>query len=207
MSRAQANGSLRDLVDLFARRLGFHAEAGDRDRLAQAISERMLDTGLRKADDYRARLASPEVAVAELRAVADALIIGETYFFRGRDHLEVLRQAILDGPVDKTWRVMSAGCSSGEEPYSLLMMADQIGCVERLKVDAFDVNPRALERAAAGRYSAWSLRDTSATLRQRYFRPEGRLFVLDEAIRRRVRFDECNLLDPAHRVWQAAATC
>ncbi|MBD8526772.1 CheR family methyltransferase [Pseudomarimonas arenosa] len=205
MKPTQHNSTLRSLVDDFSQRLGFHAEAGDRDRLAQAVAERMQVLDIRKPEDYQQRLANRDLAAAELRAVADALIIGETYFFRGADHLEVLRQAWMDEPAERRWRVLSAGCSSGEEPYSLAMIADQLGMASRVRIDAVDVNPRALERAAAGLYSPWSLRDTPEAVRQKYFRQQGRQFELDAHIRGRVQFQECNLLDPQHALWRAPA--
>lgn len=204
MSPTRSYAALRVLVDEFAQRLGFHAEAGDRERLAQAIAERMQQLGIREPEDYRQRLTQTPLAAAELHAVADALIIGETYFFRGADHIDVLRQALLSGPEDKVWRVLSAGCSSGEEPYSLAIMADQLGLSERLEIDAVDVNPRALERAARGLYSLWSLRDTPALVKHSYFRQDGQRFLLDPRIRQRVRFQECNLLDLLHPLWLAA---
>lgn len=204
MSKPSESLELRQLVDDMAQRLGFHAEAGDRDRLALAIGERMHILGIRETEQYQRRLALPEGAAAELRAVADALIIGETYFFRGADHLNVLRQALLEGPQARRWRVLSAGCSSGEEPYSIAMMADQLGLLDRVAIDAVDVNPRALERAALGHYSAWSLRDTDGAARAQYFRQDGRRYLLSERIRSQVQFAECNLLDADHRLWQSA---
>nr|WP_282452776.1 CheR family methyltransferase [Lysobacter sp. CAU 1642] len=163
----------------------------------------MRSLGLGAQSDYLAILRGPG-GTQELRALADALIIGETYFFRGRDHLDVLRRAWLAGPPDRRWRILSAGCSSGEEPYSIAMLADQLGLAGRIAIDAVDVSREALARAEAGEYSPWSLRDTPPEVRRRYFSEHGRRFRIDQRIRGQVRFAECNLLDRAHPLWQRA---
>lgn len=88
---------------------------------------------------------------------------------------------------------MSAGCASGEEAYSLVMLMREVWPDREPLVIAADVNPAILERALAARYSAWSLRETPESSITRWFRKDGRDYVVDDAIRRSVRFVRANL--------------
>jgi chemotaxis protein methyltransferase CheR len=162
----------------------------------------------------QARVRSPEALLARLGALPDdasewsflarRLTVGETYFFRDRALFDVLEQRVLPGLIAARrrdhgpWRlsVWSAGCSTGEEPYSLAMLLDQLlpdGTQWEPGVLGTDVNPASLEAARRAVYRPWALRDTPATLRDRYFaRREGEYEVVP-AIRGRVRFACFNL--------------
>ncbi|MGH6980476.1 MAG: CheR family methyltransferase, partial [Stellaceae bacterium] len=95
----------------------------------------------------------------------------------------------------------SAGCASGEEPYSIAMtLADCPAAIF-----AIDVNGAMLAKAAIGRYSAWSLRETGAEPRARHFTASGNEFVLDPALRRAVVFEERNLVLEDASFWRPEA--
>jgi chemotaxis protein methyltransferase CheR len=131
---------------------------------------------------------------AELASIARQVTVPETYFFRHGQQFEALRAISsryyrTSGPP----RVLSAGCASGEEAYSLVMALRELWPDREPSVVALDINPAILERARAGRYSTWSLRETPARCQARWFRQEGREFVLDDAIRRSVHFVQANL--------------
>jgi chemotaxis protein methyltransferase CheR len=74
-----------------------------------------------------------------------------------------------------------------------------------IEVRAVDLNPAALERAGQARYSAWALRETPLELQRKWFRPDGRDLVLDEAVRAAVRFEERNLASDDAALWQPAS--
>ena len=94
-------------------------------------------------------------------------------------------------------RILSAGCASGEEAYSLAIVARECGALAgEVAITAVDVNPAALERAAEGHYSSWSLRETPLDLRERWFRAIGRDYAVVPAIRAAVRFEERNFAAP-----------
>lgn len=132
----------------------------------------------------------------ELRSLASTLTVGETYFFRHREQFEALRSIVLaefaqpgrPGP-----RVLSAGCSSGEEPYSIAMLLRELLPDRDLVVSALDVNPSFLGRAREGRYSAWSLREMPDASVGRWLTPVGKGYVVAEPIRRSVAFVSGNL--------------
>jgi chemotaxis protein methyltransferase CheR len=196
--------------ELLRARLGLRFEDGQRDTLGATLVRRARTAG-RAPADYLARLASAG-ARAELRALAQELTVGETYFFRNAEHLRALAEVALPArgaaePARRPLRVLSAGCATGEEPYSLAILAREE--LERaglsVAIHAFDVNPAALERAALGRYSAWALRETLPEIRGRYFRPDGRDLILDERLRELVTFEERNLAEEDVAFWRANA--
>ena len=132
----------------------------------------------------------------ELRALVTEVSVGETYFFRHAEQCQAYAEllpaiAARRGHV----RVLSAGCSSGEEPYTLAMLArERLADPHAVSVHAFDFNPAALVRAAKARYSRWALRATSAAQEQRWFVANGREVELVPEIKRAVAFHEANLL-------------
>ncbi|WP_375760446.1 CheR family methyltransferase [Corallococcus exercitus] len=104
-----------------------------------------------------------------VEAFIEHAVIGETYFFRHPEHLRALvaRARLHQGAPFHVW---SAGCASGEEPYSIAMalMAAGLGNGGRFRVLATDVSGRALQRAKAGVYSPWSLRRIEPELEKRF---------------------------------------
>jgi chemotaxis protein methyltransferase CheR len=131
----------------------------------------------------------------EVRALARELTVGETYFCRNQPQLDAFRSIVADWPLGARLSVLSAGCASGEEPYSLAMVLKETlrpGSREP-SVVGIDVNLAALERARLARYTSWSLRETPADTRTRWFTEDARDFVLADAIRTAVRLVEANL--------------
>jgi chemotaxis protein methyltransferase CheR len=148
---------------------------------------------------YVDRLEGPD-SDAELQALVVELTVPETYFFRHIEQLHAFADVALPeaqtrrGPL-RTLSVLSAGCASGEEPYSLAMLVREcgIGAGWNVAIRALDVNPTMLAKAARGVYSAWALRGTPATSQRRWFKSAGREFLLEESIRAAVTFQEVNL--------------
>lgn len=136
-----------------------------------------------------------------LGRLAQELTVTETYFFRSPDQLQALVERVLPECVAAGGAVelLSAGCASGEEPYTLAMLVRQSG-TPAAKVSACDVNPAMLARAARGRYSNWSLRELSPQLRARWFVHDRDAYVLDKSLMQLVQFEQRNLAqdDPAY---------
>lgn len=140
--------------------------------------------------------------------LASHLTVGESYFFRDPHLLDLLAGELIPQLVRRRraegrlqLRVWSAGCCSGEEPYTLAILLNEalpdIGQWD-VAITATDINPRYLEKARAGRYSEWSFRGVAADVRQRYFeRSEGGWQVSPD-IQRRVRFAHLNLAQPVY---------
>ena len=129
--------------------------------------------------------------------------IGETYFFRDSDYIEALRCNILPDLLarhqsNRTLRLWSAGCATGEEPYTLAILLRQIlSDIDQWKILilATDINRHALSLAAASRYRAWSFRETDPAIRSTYFTPNGDTFTLEPVIRNMVSFAYHNLAE------------
>ncbi|MHA7632357.1 CheR family methyltransferase [Corallococcus sp. M7] len=137
--------------------------------LEPALSRAALTRNLSEAAFLRQLLIREPTAV---EAFIEHAVIGETYFFRHPEHLRALAsraKAHQGGP----FHVWSAGCASGEEPYSIAMalMAAGLGNGGRFRVLATDVSGRALQRAKAGVYSPWSLRRIEPDLEKRFLVP------------------------------------
>ena len=193
---------------LVAARYGLHF---DDSRLAQLaeIVQRQAELRAQTPAHY---LADLEMARPGLDPPAEDLTVGETYFFRNTDQFDALREVVLPERLaarknDRRIALLSAGCSSGEEAYTLAMVARDAVPQPSWTVDirAVDVNPAALRRAERARYGTWALRETPPEAVRRWFTPHGRDMVLADELRGSVRFERCNLADSAADIWAPAA--
>ncbi|MGE0399704.1 MAG: CheR family methyltransferase [Kofleriaceae bacterium] len=141
-----------------------------------------------------------EADPSAVRALAGELTIGETYFCRHVEQLVAFRDVALPERLgaSEVVRVLSAGCSSGEEPYTLAMIAREAapGAAARIAIEAIDVNAAAIEKARKARYTRWSLRSVPAEVERRWFEKEGSAFTVVPQIRGAVSFRRASLTDP-----------
>jgi chemotaxis protein methyltransferase CheR len=146
--------------------------------------------------------------------LAARLTIGETHFFRIGPQIDALRTVVLPEIVKRRTaarqvNAWSAGCSTGEEPYTLAMLLrEQLPPTAGwdIRLLATDINDRALETVRRATYGEWSFRGTPDPIRRRYFTPDGSHWRLVEPIRRMVRFGIMNLLaDPIPSLGKGAA--
>ncbi|MFC1849521.1 CheR family methyltransferase [candidate division CSSED10-310 bacterium] len=135
--------------------------------------------------------------------VINALTIGETYFFRNKLHFKVLKEYILKKFIDqkneheRTLRIWSAGCASGEEPYSIaILLYETLPLLTQWKIQIFgtDINKRFLARALEGTYGLWSFRKVDKEIMKQYFIFRDNEFVLRPEIKQMVTFQYLNLL-------------
>jgi len=108
---------------LVAEHLGLHFEDSKLDFLADVLRKRMEDTGCRLFSEYRKRISSFAEERNETCALAEQLTVGETYFFRYAEHFQAFAEVVIPNRIqargsDRRLRILSAGCASGEEPYS-----------------------------------------------------------------------------------------
>ena len=187
------------LRGIVASRLGLQFDNGKKEMLADVLRQRMQARGSTSPASYLASIASDQRE--ELRTLASHLTVTETYFFRGPDQFRALAETALPerirvhGP-DRGLRLLSAGCASGEEAYSLAILLRERFPeldVSAIEIHGLDLNPAMIANARKARYSTWSLRETSRELRERYFRVEGSDFVLHKGICSMVSFEEQNL--------------
>jgi chemotaxis protein methyltransferase CheR len=199
-----------DTVERFraavAHHLGLHVDSARQQALAEVLDRRLAATGL-PAAEYVAWLRRVG-ASGELVALALELTVPETYFFRNRDQFRALTEVALPARAaaragERRLSLLSAGCASGEEAYSLAIVArEAVDTSWAVSVLGADVNPAMLEKAARGRYSPWALRETPPERQQRWFVPDGRDFRLVDAARTGVRFEAHNLAHDDATLWQ-----
>jgi chemotaxis protein methyltransferase CheR len=139
---------------------------------------------------------------AELDAAIEALTTNETYFFREPHQLEAFSKEILPALHEKNQRlrrlrIWSAGCSSGEEPYTIAMLIEETGLFAGWDVEVYgtDISRRVLTTARRAEYGASSLRATTPDQLRRYFDEAGAKVRVKDALRGRVSFGHLNLLD------------
>lgn len=135
---------------------------------------------------------------AELQTALDLLTTNETYFFREPQHFDFLRKTILSAqPPGQTFRIWSAACSSGEEPYTLAMvLADSLKTTP-WEILASDISSSVLSKAQAGHYSVERAEKIPPALLKAYclkgIGAQGGTFMIDPKLRSRIRFMSVNL--------------
>lgn len=192
---------LDELVQLVVQRIGLRIPDDMRERFVRILRERAIHLGYALLNQYQTFLIGRQ-ATEEWEELARIFTCGETFFFRDHGQIDLLRLRLLPELIaqhhnDKTLRLWSAGCASGEEVYSLAMLVDMLLPKRdgwNILILGTDIDSKAIARAQRGRYGQWSFRMVPAELQQRYFHLEGKEWVLDERIRRMVTFRVSNLV-------------
>jgi chemotaxis protein methyltransferase CheR len=173
--------------------------------LADGCTRRMKQLGVRNPREYWDRLTAAPFRDAELRELLNEITIGETCLFRSQPQLDALRKVILpeivaekSKQITKRLRIWSAGCSTGEESYTLAMnmLEERDRLLKDWKVEilATDLNDRSVETAKAGIYGDYALRNTSDLYKRKYFLTvdEKKLQVRPE-VKQLITFSRLNL--------------
>jgi len=183
---------------------GLHFGPESRFLLEKRVERRMRALELASFAAYHYQLRSCGPTDGELPLLIDELTTNETYFFREHAQLRALvdeiipelcaeRRARGGGPVT----IWSAGCSSGEEPYSIVIMALEAGFVPGvdLRVYGSDISRRMLRKGRQGIYREASFRETDPRLRERYFAEKDGLWKISDRAKNQVELIHLNLLD------------
>jgi chemotaxis protein methyltransferase CheR len=174
--------------------------------LARKVAALSKEAGYPDPGQYMVKLMSAPLSRQQLDTLASTLTIGETYFLRDPKSYRILENHILPELVaarrgkDQSLRIWSAGCSSGEEPYSLaILLSRVIPDLAKWNVTllASDVNPLALERGRLGVYGKWSFRNAPPWLMGYFSKTEDGRFEILPRIRGMVRFSNINLAEEA----------
>ena len=206
MTQTMSAQQLAKLSTLVARWTGLHFPKDRWTELERGVARASQELGHSSTDAFMSRLMAQSLDDEQIQKLAWHLTIGETYFLRGKSAFEVLEKKIIPRLISerrssRQIRIWSAGCSGGEEPYSLaVMMARHIADLAdwRVTILATDINTQSLEKARRGIYGSWSFRDTPDWLRQHYFTEVGRdQWEIRPQIKEMVTFSYLNLaLDP-----------
>jgi chemotaxis protein methyltransferase CheR len=211
VSAQLSTSELHEFQRLIAARVGLRFDEGKLEFLAEVLARRSRASS-RSATSYLLRLRDEQGLGSELRALASELTVGETYFFRHHEQFTALFEAAIPERLaaraeSRRLCLLSVGCASGEEAYSLaiLVRARSIEPSYKVHIRGLDLNPEALARARRGRYTAWSLRATADAVRQRWFSREGADFQLLPEVRSAVSFEEHNLVGDLPRTVPAGS--
>lgn len=181
--------------------------------LASRCARRMAAIKAATAPEYLEHLTVRGNRDAELRLLLNEITIGETYMFRAPAQLEALRTVILPQLMQakerlgfKRLRLWSAGCSTGEEPYTLavVLLEEKEKLLKgwSFEILATDVNDNSLETAKKGIYGEYSLRTTTQELRAKYFSPvDDKRLQASDLLKAMIRFDRVNLRDDSKMVF------
>lgn len=205
--RAEAVARFRTIV---LARLGLEFPDRQSNMLAELLKHRLAWHRL-DAENYLNSLQS-DLLAGEFEALAPELTTPETYFFRNIEQFNALRERVLPALLQarrytRSLRILSAGCATGEELYTLAMVMQDLtpGPDWDITLLGIDLNPEVLRKARAAHYTSWSLRETPEAARLRWFQPAGDGFVLQPALREAVRFELINLNEAAPNFWHPGA--
>lgn len=205
MQTTLAHPLLSQLSKLLENELGLYYPPKNWGDLERRIIAAAPALGTKDADSCIRRLLSGPLAREQLEILAGHLTVGETYFFREKGCFDVLEERILPELMGacarsgRQLRIWSAGCCTGEEPYSIAILLDRLSqstADAHATILATDINPTFLEKAGRGLYGEWSFRGTPAWVKERYFkRVKNGQFEILPRIRKRVTFSYLNLAE------------
>ena len=182
-----SQADFHDWQALLEERTGVVVSERRRAFLQTNLSARMRELGVTDYASYYRQVTDGPRGAVEWSTLLDRLTVQETRFFRHQPSFEVLMQYLQErllAGLGKPWELWSVGCSSGEEPYSLAILAAEIlqgsEAPEHFAVTGTDISPGALEKAREGCYSTRRLEQVSDELRERYFvaQADGRFKVV-----------------------------
>jgi len=196
-----SQGELLLFQELLLRRTGMHITSRRSQEMGRHLWRVAAQEGMANLQVLYEKLDETRTESELWDQVISGLTIGETYFFRDRAQFEALRFHLLPEIIkrrggERRLRLWSAGCASGEEPYSLAMLlTDIIPDIDRWSISILgtDINKESLGRARQARYKKWSFRQVGPDLVRRFFTQDEDRFELHPRIKSMVSFNYLNL--------------
>ncbi|MEW6365402.1 MAG: CheR family methyltransferase [Acidobacteriota bacterium] len=203
MSLLAAEEGFRKFQYLVRERTGISFPDSKREELMRIVKRKSIEAGFADIDGYYRALRSAKSSPLLQEKLIAAVTVGETYFFRYKEQWRLLSQVLLPELIRRKrasgslqLRVWSAGCSTGEEPYSLaitLLEAIPDRHDWRIFLLATDLNLSSLQTARIGIYGKWSFRSTPPDVLKSYFRPIGAQYQIIKPVRNMVSFNAQNI--------------
>ncbi|MGA8754520.1 CheR family methyltransferase [Candidatus Deferrimicrobium sp.] len=197
--------ALSRLRDFLAGQIGLQFTKERSRELERQIRAAAKEFGYANAESFIDWLVSTPLSARQIESLAAHLTVGETYFFRDKGSFHALEEKILPDLIaarrdnGKCLRIWCAGCSTGEEPYSVAILLRRL--LPDLKewnitILATDINPGSLKKGIAGVYGNWSFRDIPKWAMESSFRKRGDgLFEISPDLRKMVTFSFFNLVE------------
>ena len=203
-----SQADIQRFSDLLLQRCGLRFSENRQTELEHGIRQAFAASTCITLDEFYDLVESPQAGAMEMDLLINSVTVSETHFFRDEAQFDaiysqVLPQIIRRKQAIRTLRIWSAGCASGEEPYSLaILLRELLPDVDQwsLTILATDINTASLERARQAVYGNWAFREERAkTLRSRYFVPApNNRFALTPQVRNMVTFKKLNLVEPCY---------
>ena len=197
----------RLLRDFIYAQSGIHIRENRKYLLENRLANRLKELNLKNFGEYYYFLKYDPGRKQELAKLFEVITTNETSFFRNPPQLSIFQDKILPDILDKqrkskdkSLRIWSAGCSTGEEPYTLAIILFEVLGWEisqwNIKIIANDLSPAVIKSAERGIYSKYTLRTTPEEIKKRYFQEEepGK-YKLNPKVRNLVSFGQLNLSD------------
>jgi chemotaxis protein methyltransferase CheR len=208
MGQTLPNPLLAQFSEFLAARIGLHFPRERWPDLERAIESASGEFDFADTKSCVQWLLSSALTRRETEILASHLTVGETYFFREKNSFDGLEQYILPELIrsrrgtERRLRIWSAGCCTGEEPYSIaILLGKMIPDLKEWNITilATDINPRFLRKATQGVYKEWSFRDTAPGLKERYFKKtkDGK-YEVPAHVKEMVTFSYLNLADDVY---------
>lgn len=205
MSSSRASAEINLFRELLSSRSGMTFSPARAAFLEGRLRRRMAKAGARSLYEYYRIVTTPVTGAGELQALVDEVSVNETSFFRNPSHFEFLATTALPQRLrerqqsgEKRLRIWSAGCSTGQEAYSIAMVFLETTIFHEsweLSLVGTDVSARAVQTARGGEYEEARLDGVSADRRQRFFEKRGSKYSVRSWVRRGIEFVRGNLLD------------
>ncbi len=191
---------IRDFVRDYC---GIYFDDDSRYLLERRLSRRIRTHHFSSFREYYRYLLYDKNRDEELSAIIDIITVNETYFFREQNQLKAFSEEILPelkrtNKGRRRLRIWSAGCSTGEEPYTLAILILEKGLFQGWDIEIFgsDINQRVLQVARSGEYRKNSFRTTGSYFLGKYFKEKDGVYRISDNVKRHVNFSHLNLLDP-----------
>lgn len=189
--------------DLIRTKSGIFFADRKRSDLKAGVLKAFHYSGMKNLREYFELLYAEKSNSPTFKMLVSFLTIGETYFFR---HFDVIERVVLPNLIkshqhDKTLRIWSAGCSTGEEPFTAAMVLNHLlpDIKEwNISIVGTDININSLQYAKDAVYRPWSLRSINEFYKNNFFTKKDGLYYLDERVTSLVKFDYLNLVDDAY---------
>lgn len=198
---------LSGLSELISSLIGLHFPADRLSDLERGLRSAAPDLGFSDTSEFIEWLKNTKLSKSDIETLASHLTIGETYFFREKESFKALEETILPEIInarrgkEQRLRFWSAGCSTGEEAYSLAILITRMLPDYRdwnISILATDINPRSLKKAAGGTYSEWAFREAPEWLKAKYFMQKDGYYEIVPEIKKMVSFSYLNLAEDTY---------
>lgn len=193
------------IADLIYKKAGIRFEPKKEYFLSKRIAKRMQELGLETPMEYIRLLRFADSNGREMQNLINLLTVNETYFFRDFPQLQTFAEHCLYDVCekklsvgDRSLKIWSAGCSTGEEPYTLsIILHEMLEGMDswNVQIDATDIDEVVLQKASEAVYERRSVKDVPSEYLQKYFVCFGDKYIVKDKIKSIVRLEHLNLSD------------